>query len=755
MSELLNLNIYEDRFRNLFNEAPFAVALLSGSDFVVEMANGATLKLWGKDKTIIGKPLLAGVPELKGQELYYNLKHALETGEVFEGKERIAYLDIDGELRKIYVNFTYKPIRDDQDAVTGVLAVGYDVTSHVLTRKKLQAAQAHTQLAIESAGLGTFEYEYKTKTISASIKFTNIFGFEKPASETEYFSRVHPADRGIRNYALARALRTGRLFYEMRLVLPGKTVRWIRINGKTIFDEAGLPIRLLGTALDITEEKESLARLQQSEERFRTLITETPEVGVGLYHGSELRIQYVNDVMLRFWAKDASVIGRTFREAVPELEGQPFFEQLQNVFESGQTYSGREEKAWLNVGGKLRAAYFNYTYKALRNPNGEIYGIHHMAVDVSDLVKARKKVEKNELRLQNLADSMPQLVWIADADGVITYFNSRINEFKGAVKTKEGWAWENMVHPEDLEVTKNAWAESVHNQTTFQVEFRMLMADGTYRWHLLRAYPYDSDEGTKWYGTATDVHYQKVMEMNLENLVKERTLELERSNDDLQQFAHVASHDLKEPVRKIKTFSHKLQDELKDVLGDRGNTLVAKIINSSNRMYSMIDGVLNYASIPGRLGHHEEIDLNRVVENIKVDLELLIQDKQASIRHEQLPRITGVPDLIHQLFYNLINNSLKFSQPDVPSEIVIEAQEVSAGDAAFFEISISDNGIGFDEAYAEQIFTTFVRLNSKDKYEGSGLGLALCKKIVERHGGAISASGEKGKGAKFKILLPK
>jgi signal transduction histidine kinase len=168
----------------------------------------------------------------------------------------------------------------------------------------------------------------------------------------------------------------------------------------------------------------------------------------------------------------------------------------------------------------------------------------------------------------------------------------------------------------------------------------------------------------------------------------------------------------------------------------------------------MIDGVLNYASVPGRLGHHEEIDLNDVIRNIQIDLELLIQDKQATIHHGKLPKVTGVPDLIHQLFYNLINNSLKFARPDTPAEIQIHSSEVPNDEKKFVEVRIKDNGIGFDVSHAEQIFTTFVRLNSKDKYEGSGLGLALCKKIVERHGGTITASGKKGQGAEFKILLP-
>jgi PAS domain S-box-containing protein len=886
-AEILNLDVFEQRFRDLFKEAPFSAALLTGDDLTVEMANEVSLMLWGKDSSIIGKPLLEALPEIEGQEVYQILKDVYNTGKLYEGKEHTAFLEKEGVLKKIYVNLVYKPIKNVRQKITGVLAVGYDVTDQVIARVQSQESETRARVAIESAGLGTFQMDYKTGATTTSERFDAIFGFDLPQQHIEYVRRIHPLDLALRDEAEKKALECGKLYYEARLLFPDKSIRWIKVNGIILSDNDNQRQRLIGTALDITDEKQSLQKLQESEERFRTLITETPEIGVGLYFGRELRIQYVNSVMLEFWGKDTSVIGKTWQEALPELEDQPFFEQLDSVFTTGVAFRATEQKAILKRNGNLEAGYYNYNYKALRDTNGKVYAIHHTAVDVTeevknklklieseqsvrslfeqtpvgiamfegksfvvkmvnetllhywglkreevldksiwdalpelveqgikeiarkvyqtgeaysspetlvnlirngmsetiivrfgfqamkdwqgkiigllaianevtDLVTARQKVERNEMRLQFMANSMPQVVWIAEDNGTVTYYNNRVTDFAGVRRNPDGtWFWQGILHPEDLELTNKAWETSVKNHTPYELEHRIMMNNGTFRWHLSRAYAYETDEGTKWYGTATDVHDQKLLEKNLESLVRDRTLELQRSNDDLQQFAHVASHDLKEPIRKIKTFSYKLQDEFKEVLNERGNNFINKIIHASDRMNSMINGVLNYASLPASSNAFQTVDLNEVVNSIQTDLEILIGEKKGSIVFHDLPKVSAIADLIYQLFYNLINNSLKFSKPDIPCEINISSKTVVVNDKPFYQIHVTDNGIGFENEYAEQIFTTFFRLNSKDHYEGSGLGLALCRKIVERHGGLITAESEKGMGAQFSILLPK
>ncbi|MBS1601904.1 MAG: response regulator [Bacteroidetes bacterium] len=252
----------------------------------------------------------------------------------------------------------------------------------------------------------------------------------------------------------------------------------------------------------------------------------------------------------------------------------------------------------------------------------------------------------------------------------------------------------------------------------------------------------------------------------LEREVKRQTAALRdinhsllQSNDDLQQFAHVASHDLKEPVRKIRTFSNRLLEEFGAMMPPQARLFLSKIEQSTQRMVMMIDGVLAYSTLNGSEQTIESVDLNQIVGYVEGDLELAIDEKKATIIHGVLPRLDGAPVLIYQLFYNLINNSLKFARSDTPPVIVIVANllhgQDEEQDGEIVELVIRDNGIGFDQEHTERIFNTFARLHARDKYEGTGLGLALCRKIVERHGGSISASGERDKGASFTIRLPR
>lgn len=247
----------------------------------------------------------------------------------------------------------------------------------------------------------------------------------------------------------------------------------------------------------------------------------------------------------------------------------------------------------------------------------------------------------------------------------------------------------------------------------------------------------------------------------LEWSVRKRTQELrrlnvslEQSNEDLQQFAHVASHDLKEPVRKIRTFTGRLLDEYGDMLPAEARTFLGKIQHATERMVTMIEGVLTYSILNSNEQTITSVDLNLVFDNIAADFEVPIQQAGAELRRGKLPTIEGAPVLLYQLFANLVNNALKFStQADKPL-IAISSRLTEAAGRRIAEIAVKDNGIGFDQAQSGRIFEAFARLNSKDKFEGTGLGLALCKKIAERHHGSISAVGVPGEGAVFTVRLP-
>jgi two-component system CheB/CheR fusion protein len=262
-----------------------------------------------------------------------------------------------------------------------------------------------------------------------------------------------------------------------------------------------------------------------------------------------------------------------------------------------------------------------------------------------------------------------------------------------------------------------------------------------------------------------------ILTEELEKKISERTVSLNEANTDLlhsnqnlEQYAYIASHDLQEPLRKIRIFSALLETTYFKDLPESGRALVGKIITSAERMSLLIKGVLNFSKLLHTDSAFTKTSLHTILNDVVSDFELLIAEKGAVITCLPLPEIEAMPMLINQLFYNLVSNSLKFSKPGVAPIITISCRLLSAGeiqehsslDIAFpyYEIDFTDNGIGFQQQYADQIFDVFKRLHGIDQFPGTGIGLALCKKIVMRHHGAIYGTSDETNGASFRIILP-
>jgi light-regulated signal transduction histidine kinase (bacteriophytochrome) len=267
------------------------------------------------------------------------------------------------------------------------------------------------------------------------------------------------------------------------------------------------------------------------------------------------------------------------------------------------------------------------------------------------------------------------------------------------------------------------------------------------------------DEGTSLSLILTDLSFQKevqqLLKLNNERL-EEINSELEISNHDLQQFASIASHDLQEPLRKILIFATMLRNKHLGDFSAEGLSYLDKIIGSSKRMRTMISDILTYSRLSTHINNYTLTSLSEVVGEVLEDYEILIQEKKANIIIGELPEIEVNRGQIKQVFQNLISNSIKFAKKDKAPEIHISSQFVPVSDTASdaYLITILDNGIGFDTSYTDRIFSLFERLNTKDKYEGSGIGLAITKKIIDKHNGSISARSEEGKGSSFTISLP-
>jgi PAS domain S-box-containing protein len=541
--------------------------------------------------------------------------------------------------------------------------------------------------------------------------------------------------------------------------------RWFLTRVYPAKNDEGKVVQWIGTNTDINQQLETETALKAAKEQLELTFQNVPSA---IYHFDKTgRILYLNE-------RAAHQLGYATVEDV--MSEQDVFQLRKRLDE---TFTVLDEKGYLLPAESSSAAVTFTTGKAsevvaqfinkktgvsfwllsksspLYDEKGELFLVLTTATDITLQKTSEQAIRQSEERFRTLAETLPQLVWMTDEKGTYQYASSQWMEYSGLDPYAES-TWQKLVHADDISKMMQMWEKSLQTGITYRTEARLRNRAGEYRWHIVEGEPVRNEEGKilKWIGAFTDIHYQKESEQKLEALVAERTLDLERSNEDLQQFAHVASHDLKEPVRKIKTFTSRLQEELNETLNEKGRLYLSKIQGAADRMFTMIDGVLTYSTFNAAEQISEYVDLNKVIKNIEIDLEVIFQEKHAIIHYKDLPVLDGSPILIYQLFYNLINNSLKFVKTGVPPNISVTSKTVYCHEQPFAQIMVEDNGIGFEQDQAEKIFNTFARLNSKDKYEGTGLGLALCKKIVQRHDGTIEASGLSNKGAVFTINLP-
>ncbi|MEP7264495.1 MAG: ATP-binding protein [Bacteroidota bacterium] len=273
-----------------------------------------------------------------------------------------------------------------------------------------------------------------------------------------------------------------------------------------------------------------------------------------------------------------------------------------------------------------------------------------------------------------------------------------------------------------------------------------------------------------WVGTSTDIQDQKDFAESLENEVRERTkqlaqnnIELEKMNKELQSFAYISSHDLQEPLRKIQTFASRITEKENDNLSENGKDLFKRMQASAARMQSLIEDLLAYSRTHTLERDFKKVNLSSVIDLVLSDLKEDIQQKNAIIETNKIGEVNIIPFQFQQLFYNLISNSLKFSKPEHLLHIIINStynkgskldNKKLDNEADYCHISFTDNGIGFEPQYNEKIFELFQRLHGRNEYNGTGIGLAIVKRIVENHNGIITAKSELGKGATFDIYLP-
>jgi two-component system, chemotaxis family, CheB/CheR fusion protein len=394
--------------------------------------------------------------------------------------------------------------------------------------------------------------------------------------------------------------------------------------------------------------------------------------------------------------------------------------------------------------------------------------------DITDRKVLEESIRSKAAYARTTLDSNPTITVTASAKGEITYFNKFFLDYAGiGLDDALMSGWGGVTHPTKKEEVGKAWTDAIAAGLPFYKELFLRRNDGSYRCHMAHAIPLMGQDGAiaSWVCSASDIHDQRMFTDELEKQIGERTQALNDSNNalshsnrNLEQFAFIASHDLQEPLRKIKMFTNMLSLNYLDALPREGKTLIEKIHAASTHLSTLIRDVLQFSRIENSESAFVTTDLNAIVKNVIGDFALLISEKNAIVQADNLPPVEVIPIQMSQLFYNLLSNSLKFCSHTEQPKITIGFRNLAHVEVLkkptlnpklkYFEILFADNGIGFDERYSEKIFEIFQRLHHHDHYSGTGIGLALCKKIIENHRGLIFAESHEQAGSLFHIILP-
>jgi PAS domain S-box-containing protein len=720
----------------------------------------------------------------------------------------------DQKLR--WVNFSGTAYFDETGRVTRFGGVAREVTEQMQSRQSTEESEARLRgvIAAAPAAIGLFigrdlVIQYPNQTFIEIVgKGPHIDGLPLREAMPELITEGQPFLK-----ILDDVYTTGVPFISpaslVKIVQNGVlNDNYYNISYTPLRNAAGEIYGILDIAIDVTEQvraqKELAAAtqaLQQSEAEARQLFTElkTSEqvlrntitqapVAIFLFRGENMVIEHANESALAMIRRGADVIGQPLLQAVPELTGTPAYGVFQDVYRTGQPQYGREVLVPLERDGIPEDRYFNFTYTPLLE-NGQVVGVIDIASEVTEAVRARKATEQSEKKLKEAIELAELGTWSYDiASRTMMTSSSRMMDWYGledpevpveaiieqVVASEQDYvraAFNTKYTPEQAAAVQGKLLNHEYNIINRKTGHR-------YTLHTVGKTVCDADgRPVRVEGTTRDVTLARSQQTALEQEVQHRTevlavtnkelaqanTDLKHSNEELSQYAYVASHDLQEPLRKIQVFSEMMTTD--PLISEKNKALLGRINHSSARMAALIRDLLNFSRLLKSDLLFNPTDLNKVVSDVWNDFELVAKEKSAGIQVSPLPVLETVSLQMNQLFYNLMSNALKFTQPDTPPRITIYSSPLSNLEvtqyiqhplpfATYHQICIQDNGIGFEAKYHQQIFEVFKRLHTREVYPGSGIGLALCRRIVSNHRGTLYTKSIPGEGATFCIILP-
>jgi PAS domain S-box-containing protein len=590
-----------------------------------------------------------------------------------------------------------------------------------------------------------------TATPDGMLDYVNVQGvdyFGCPQKEllgAGWLSQVHPEDMDRTVDRWKHSLSTGEDYETSFRLRRGRDATWRLhlVRARPLKDHPGDIVQWFGTCTDVEDQHRATRQIEEDRQRWRELLHQAP-AAIAILRGPDHKFEWVNDDYLHLVGRPAqAILGRPLIDALPEVGAQEYIGILNRVYQTGEPFMGHEALVHLNTGDgtPARQVYLNFVYLPKRDLSGRIDGIFVHATDVTDLVLGRKSVEERERQFRTLAESIPQMVWTADENGNLVWYNQRWYDFTGTTfEEMQGWGWQKVHDPKVLPEVITNWKKAISTGTPFEMIFPLKGADGEFRTFLTLVKPVKDSEGNvlRWIGSNTDVTDQRRTEE-----------ELRRVNRELEEFAYVASHDLQEPLRMVNIYTHLILNQLgQNTDLQQFGTFVRQGVK---RMETLIHDLLTYSqAVHSEKGPPGDADLQAALAEAKSVLEGRIGQYAAVIISSPLPMVRGDTAQLGHVFQNLLSNALKYRKKNVPPRISITS--VNEGDRVV--VAVQDNGIGFEQQYAERIFGLFKRLH-KDEVSGTGLGLAICQRVIERYDGKIWAEGRPGEGSTFFFSLPK
>lgn len=696
---------------------------------------------------------------------------------------RRSKFEVDYRLRRADGSYAYTlargtPMTDERGEVQEWIGLNIDISDRVRVEDALRENERKLRLALDAGRMGTWEYDIAEQRVHWSARIEQIHGIPVGSFDgtfETYQSDIHPEDREWVLETTARNIREGRehkLLY--RIVRPDGAVRWLEAFGAFVRDAAGQPAKLVGVCSDVTERIE--AHEAKNALRIQKMLEGISD-GFAVYD-RKWNILFANQSSAaRLGLNPSDLIGKNLWELLPDLLGTRFQTELEQVLATDQPATFEEYYAPLDLWVDVHAY-----------PIAEL-GIAVYSRDVTlrhrDQALQRRLAQYNELRaevgtalslkqglraiLQRSCEAIVERlpvsfarVWLLDAAGEYLELQAsagkythldgaharvRLGELKiGRIAAERRPRLTNDVQHEPS-IGDPEWAQR-EGMVAF-AGYPLVVNDVTIG--VLAAFATESlpEDTLVALGSVGDAIAQGVERRRAELALEEHARELARSNADLEQFAYVASHDLQEPLRMVASYVQLLERRYKDKLDDDARDFIGFAVEGVTRMRGLIEDLLAYSRVGTRGRVPTAIQLDEVVTTAEKNLERAIADSGAVITRDELPQLLADQAQLVQLFQNLIGNAIKFRRQE-PPRVHVGARR----DGKDWVLSVADNGLGIDPRYFERIFVIFQRLNPREQYPGSGIGLAIAKKIVERHGGRIWVESTPGQGSTIAFTLP-